>query len=540
MRHIKWGILLAGFLVGSASAQSPAAIPGRDCHTTLFGGTSCDQSRAVAKPKEAKPGAGACRLGTDAFARLACADAKLAASRAQLERTYQSAKESAGPNGASALAKQQLGWIRERNQKCGIEAKDQAPLSQLRPAAKCLEDEINARIAALNNAARQTSGGPGPCRSSASPYDRLVCANPDLAQLNLALRKALERARGAASPSDRERLNAEQANWIKARDEKCGLSGNDPISIDELQKSKPCIEQEIKGQLVALADDLKFPAIEQSAPASIPEIVIEPLLETGTPGREVPAATSHIFRLSAVKDGIKGQVQCSVVLERSAEGSNDKLLAKGHVKIGLEENMRVVHLLETDTWRPVWDKIRSAAQSSCNRALAAESQRIGSSDELFEISVEGGVFTASSIGASAAWTVQANVPKEMDKIKTALGVTDWVELTRLARNPYYYKDALVAVVAKFEQKLSETEAIFTYEGSEIVISSSPTELSDGQPMVLAARVKGNKGVIKPSGDEVLLPAAVYVGSTKCTSSCETIAKLAALRNPPELPIEVSR
>ena len=99
---------------------------------------------------------------------------------------------------------------------------------------------------------------------------------------------------------------------------------------------------------------------------------------------------------------------------------------------------------------------------------------------------------------------------------------------------------LVATVAKFEEKLSETEAIFTYEGSEMVITGSPAELSDGKPVILAARVTGNKGVIRASGDEVLLPAAVYVRSTKCTNVCEGLVNLAALRNPPELPVEVSR
>ncbi len=427
MLRIGCGILLAGFLAGSASAQSPGATrPGEDCHTTLFGGTSCAQTRAAAKPKP-KPAVGACRFGSDAFSRLACVDAKLAALRTNLEQAYQAAKQAAGPNGAPTLGKQQLGWIRERNQKCGIEGKDRVPLQQLRPATKCLEDEINARITALAAGAR-TQGAARPkqasdlsssCPSDASPYDRLICSNADLAELDLALRKALQGPKGAATPAD-ERLTADQSHWVRARDEKCGLTDKNSVAANELQNSKPCLERELKDRLAVLAGEFNSTAsVGQRAPARVAEAIPEAKPDANTSG-------------------------------------------------------------------------------------------------------------------------QANLSKEMDKIKTALGVTEWVGVGRLARNPYYYKDVVVAVVAKFEQKLSETEAIFTYGGSEIVISGSPAELSNGEPLVVAARVSWNKGVIKPSGDEVLLPAAVYVGSRNCATSCEAIDQLASQRDAPVLPVEVSR
>jgi hypothetical protein len=237
--------------------------------------------------------------------------------------------------------------------------------------------------------------------------------------LDLALRKALQGLTGGASAADGQRLRTDQSNWVRARDEKCGLAGKNSVAVNELQKSKVCVEQELKDRLAVLAGDVNTASVGRSAPARVADAVPEAKPDADTSG-------------------------------------------------------------------------------------------------------------------------QATLSKEMDKIKTALGVTEWVRVSRLARNPYYYKDAVVAVVAKFEQKLSETEAIFTYGGSELVISGSPAELSNGEPLVLAARVSGNKGVIKPSGDEVLLPAAVYVRSTKCTTSCEAIDELAVQRNAPELPVEVSR
>lgn len=530
MRRISLGILLAGLLAASASAQSPASISRPDCHTTLFGGISCDQSTHPAKPEESKGVGTICRLGSDAFSRLACADAKLAALRTKLERAYQLAKVSAEPNERQALVQQQLGWIHQRNQNCGIETEDKAPLDQLRQATKCLETEINARIDALNTATKHPPSALMSCQSTTIPYDRLICSNPDLAQSDLLLRKAFESSRNAAAASDRERLIANQSDWVSARNEKCGLTGKTPISVDALQKSKSCVEQEIEGRLAVLTGSLNTSSTGDSAAPSIQQVDLEPLPQTDTFGRGRPGTKFPKFHLSTANDAVKGTVQC-LQPDRSANNSEANTPPpNGHIKIDIEDNTKVLHLLDSDTWMRILGNIRSAVQTACARAFAAEHESIGSLNGIVEISVTDGLFFAYSGGAKSTWTVQTNLPKEAEETRSALGVTKWVDAAQLSRNPYFYRDMVVGLVLQFDHRIADSEDVFTYRGSPIVVVDAPTGLFHGEPVILAARVQGIKGVIKESGDEVLLPEVIYVGSKNCNRLCTALATLPTLRD----------
>jgi len=125
---------------------------------TLFAGTVWAQQTAPTARslnlKQAAPTArplNPCRSARGAAARLICADPDLAALDSILTIAFRDAQNDASLDDRSLLAKDQLAWTRERNQKCGLIGKDYVPLAGLRPAKQCVEDAIEARIAELQD-----------------------------------------------------------------------------------------------------------------------------------------------------------------------------------------------------------------------------------------------------------------------------------------------------------------------------------------------------------------------------------------------------
>ena len=95
-----------------------------------------------------------------------------------------------------------------------------------------MKDEIKERIDALQREAQKTeannsnnANNTNVCQSAKGASERLICADPDLADANLALSKAYQDAEKAASVDDKARLAQEQLAWLRARDERCGLTG---------------------------------------------------------------------------------------------------------------------------------------------------------------------------------------------------------------------------------------------------------------------------------------------------------------------------
>ena len=74
--------------------------------------------------------------------------------------------------------------------------------------------------------------------------------------------------------------------------------------------------------------------------------------------------------------------------------------------------------------------------------------------------------------------------------------------------------------------LSQDDAVFTRNGDDIFVAGIPAnQFKPGELIVLAGRVKGNKGVIESSGDEALMPALEYVSTAKCDNICEALEKM---------------
>ena len=236
MRRIAWGTVLV-LLVATA----------------VCGGTVCAQQTAPTGRAE-----NGCQAATTAAARLICADSHLAAVDSTLAKAYREAKETASPDEKKLLVQEQLAWLRERSEKCGLKGKDSAPIDELRKAKPCVEAEIKARLAALQNGDQASlitnsiSRTRTACPSAKSASARLMCDDPQLAAMHSALAKAFLDAKKSASPQTQEVLAKKQRTWAQELNQKCGLTGRD--SIDQLRAAKPCLEDAIKAQIAALQD----------------------------------------------------------------------------------------------------------------------------------------------------------------------------------------------------------------------------------------------------------------------------------------------
>jgi uncharacterized protein YecT (DUF1311 family) len=442
MRRIAWGTLLAVLLGGTVHAQVGSFQPERDCHTTLFGGTTCTQ-QAASVPTQATPSApvaNTCRFGIGAAARLMCADPKLAALDLAMVKAYRRNMEGIAPDKKKVLLAEQAEWIRQRNQKCGLAGEDNAPLDQIRPAAQCMMDEIKERTEALQSEVEKTdANNSDPCQSAKTASERLICADPDLADADLALSKVYQDAEKAAPLDVRTRLAQEQLTWVHGRDAKCGLIGKDAVPIDELREAKPCMEGEMKARFAALLTAYRG---KSSSPAG------------ASAGPAVPANSQAAIISPAVETG--------ALADRATSPRNSPAL---HVSTAAQEP-------------------GGASDTDLSRARM--------------------------------------------KLAADLGIQRWIDLKQLARNPYFYKDTVVGVVLSFERSISKHEAIFALDNNQVFVAGVPsTPLLGVGEIVLAGRVKGNKGVIDNSGNEAIFPALDYVGRASCGSQCEALAKLNA-------------
>lgn len=436
MRWIAWEVLLTTLLCGTVHAQVTGSKPGVVCHTTLFGGTTCAQQTppAASQPASTAATTNTCRFGVSAAARLMCADPQLAAMDLTLVKTYRVATQRAAPDQKKVLLAEQAEWIRQRNEKCGLAGKDSAPLDQIRPAAQCLKNEIRDRIEALQGGMENhEANNPNACQSAKDAAERLICADPDLADADLALSNAYQDAEKAASVNSRKKLVQEQLAWVHARDERCGLAGKDKDAapINELRNAKSCMEGEIKTRFSALLAASGGKSVSPPAAPNSQGVVVSPAVETAA----------------------------------SAGGA-------GSGSIG----SYAVHL-------------PAPAQGPPN-------------------------------------AVETELSRARKEFAADLGIQQWIDPKQLARNPYFYKGTVVGMVLGFERSISKNEAIFVHDGNRVFVAGVPSTIIQGAgELVLAARVQGNKGVIDSSGNEGILPALDYVGGAHCNSLCAGLAKL---------------
>jgi uncharacterized protein YecT (DUF1311 family) len=518
--------------------------------TLLLTGTVCAQQ--LSPPSRPRTG---CQAATSAAARLICADANLKAADSLLAKAYGEAKKSDSPDRKNALAREQLAWTRERNQKCGLVGKDTAPLAELRNATQCMADEIKERLAVLQGGNSQTpsmtDGTDAACRAARSAFDRLKCADPELAALDSRLSKMYLDAKNSAPVKNQDALEKEQQTWTRDRNQTCGLTGNDSAPIDQLRAATPCLENSIEARLVVLQADPQTSSITPSIAPQSQNVIIEPAVDAALgPGPQ----PFQQLRFSATADGISGTIACSAPsltngVDPLAESS---FKGKWIVEIAMSDSANTYRLFANDTWSPVLDNLRTAARAECAKALASGNLRntanepIGELYDVFEVYSPQGYFLAFSTGPNAPWSVQINLPKTRRKLESDLGIQKWIDPSQLTRNPYFFKGTVVGMVMRLDHMLSQNEAIFVRDGAEVFVSGvsrplfSNDDIRDKEFIVLAGRVTGNKGLIDPSGNEALVPALDYVAASKCGDACQLPGGLTLLQEQRSPSIEVRK
>ena len=371
------------------------------------------------------------------------------------------------------------------------------------------------------------------CKAARSAAGRLICVDPDLLALESILGIAYRDAKTTASPEVQQSLLQGQLAWIRERDTKCGLTGTGYKPIRNLLPAKQCLEDAIEARIDELQNSSQTNSISSSTTPAPPTITMTPLVQAtslnssgGLTANELPSYQRLHF--TATTDGVDGTVECSASLPRLESGPLANLHVSGNsiVKIAIADDASSYRMFESDTWGPFLDNLRNAAHSGCanawktGRLRNASNGQIDEIDDIFEASTPQGSFLAYSTSLSGPWIVQSNLPKARKQLTADLGIETWVEPAQLMKNPYFFKGSLVGMVINFDRMLSANEAVFTRDGSKIFVSGVPKTLFRGnEPVVLAGRVMGNKGVISKSGSEDLLPALSYVGAHTCDSAC---------------------
>jgi uncharacterized protein YecT (DUF1311 family) len=503
------------------------------------------------------PAATACKSARTAAAELICADPHLAAVDSALSIAFRDVQAAASPNVQKSLAKQQLIWMQERDQKCGLTGKTYTPFSQPLSGKQCLEDAIRARIDDLQGDTQTGSipqisasntqnivmtpviavAPPSPaasaCKSARNAAARLICADLDLAAADSKLNTAFQETQAAAPPDMQRSLARQQLTWMQERDQKCGLTEKTYAPIAQPLPGKECLEDAIKARIDDLKNDTQTGSISQNSASDAQSIIITPVMQpavllapANSGSNELP--TFQELGFSAPAGALSGTIICSSTLSQQGNDSpaNMSYSGKWIVKIAIKDDTNSYRMFENDAWVPFLDNLRNAVQSACASALKSgrlrnsANEQIGELPGAFEVYSPQGLFMAYSIGQNTPWTLQTNLPKARRAVQTNLGIDTWVKPSQLGHNPYFFKDSLVGMVIQFDHMLSDNEALFMGPGAQVFVSGVPPALFQSkEQVVLAGRVTGNKGLISPSGSETLLPALDYVGAYKCGNTC---------------------
>ena len=373
-----------------------------------------------------------------------------------------------------------------------------------------------------------------PCLSATLASTRLICAEPDLLAVDSILSIAFRDASSGLSLDEQKLFLNDQRAWLQDRNKKCGLVGKDRASLTQLRLAKDCIENAMEARIA----DLQAGPQTSSIPANVsaPTVqdlvltpIVQPLMSSGPGGSGLREATFQALRFSAPAEGISGTIDCSATSSRSGDDrlSNTPLAGKQFVMLAVDDNANSYSMFENDTWSTFMDGLRNASYASCAGALRSGRLKNSANESmselsgLFEVSSPQRLFIAYSTGQNTPWTLLANLPKARKTVKSDLGIQTWVDPRQLSRNPYFFKDSIIGLVTHFDRMISDDTAVFEQSGTEIFVSGVSAKLFENNEMVvLAGRVKGNKGLINSTGSEVLMPALDYVGTYKCGDQCE--------------------
>ncbi len=87
------------------------------------------------------------------------------------------------------------------------------------------------------------------CRKARSASARLICADDDLTAVNSVLGGTFQDIKSKASVEEQKDLLSKELTWIRDRNQKCGLTGKDAASVDELKTAKMCMLDAITARI---------------------------------------------------------------------------------------------------------------------------------------------------------------------------------------------------------------------------------------------------------------------------------------------------
>jgi uncharacterized protein YecT (DUF1311 family) len=118
---------------------------------------------------------------------------------------------------------------------------------QIRTAVSGTVAQGNAIASASENSVR-----PKPsfdCTKAKTAAARLICTDDELARLDGQLGVAFQNRKSQVPETDQQRFVAEQVAWIRDRNKRCNLIGNDAAPMDALASSKPCMVSAIQERI---------------------------------------------------------------------------------------------------------------------------------------------------------------------------------------------------------------------------------------------------------------------------------------------------
>src|SRR5260370_31177216 len=108
------------------------------------------------------------------------------------------------------------------------------------------------------------------CAKAKTAAARLICADGELARLDAELGIAFQKRKTQISAPDQSKFVADHLAWIRDRNTRCKLDGNNGTAIEVLTVAKPCI-------LNAIRERIDFLAQAESVAAPAPARAQEPM-----------------------------------------------------------------------------------------------------------------------------------------------------------------------------------------------------------------------------------------------------------------------
>ena len=180
---------------------------------------------------------------------LFCADPELIAAGAKLAAAIQE-RLNRLPDRLPAI-EENAQWIRDRNLSCGIFGNDPIHSENIEPVVACLSKETEERIAILRDPNFD-------CLAASTTASTLICSDPVLAEAESQLSGLVRKLIDKLKDDEAREAAAEYARWIRDRDRRCKLAGNDNVPLAELSSSQDCLENYLKemtaGMLAAKGD----------------------------------------------------------------------------------------------------------------------------------------------------------------------------------------------------------------------------------------------------------------------------------------------